>query len=68
MTTENNLKNEATEAPLPISECPANKKTVDSSFDEVVICDECGDSLWDAVLAQDEKANAIQHVCKIPMR
>lgn len=33
---------------------------------EVVLCDECGDSLWDAVLAQDEKNSALQHVCKIP--
>ncbi len=42
------------------------KKPLQTATIEVVLCDECGDSLWDAVLAQDEKNSALQQVCKIP--
>ena len=33
--------------------------------DQIVIPDECGDSLWDAVLAQQEQAHDIKNISGI---
>jgi hypothetical protein len=41
-----------------------NKKTASEkiSIEEAIIYDECGDTLWDAVLAQDEKNASINNL------
>ena len=68
MTTENNSKKEITEAALPVTGNSETKNNAGPGADEVVICDECGDTLWDKVLTQEDEANALNHVCKIPVR
>ena len=59
MATKNDSNKTLTEALLPEADQPQK--------DAVVICDECGDSLWDAVLAQEGKQAVLKAVCKLPL-
>ncbi len=53
-SVSNNKKESVLVSPLSVE---LSKNSNESSSEEVVIYDECGDTLWDRVLAQEDKTN-----------
>jgi len=45
-----------------IEKTASEKILIDEVIEEVIIYDECGDTLWDPVLAQDEKNASIKNL------
>ena len=45
------------------SESNSSENNKSQETKEVYLCDECGDSMWDAVLAQEDKDSQIGHIC-----
>jgi len=41
-------------------------RNVEKSGEEIYIPDECGDTMWDAVLAQQDKVKAFENTDKTP--
>ena len=59
MEQTNTVVNAAAEE---IEKTASEKILVDEVIEEVIIYDECGDTLWDPVLAQDEKNTSINNL------
>lgn len=54
---ENNLIKNIASVPGHDAKAPAKSTFTDTAVAEIFICDECGDTLWDAVLAQENKTS-----------
>ncbi len=57
------------EKPASPAETSADKKDISATqlTEPVFICDECGDTMWEAVLAQEVLSNPPGNACPVPL-
>ncbi len=59
---ENSLKNNPGQGTVSSLSIELSKISAEPAKEEIVIYDECGDTMWDDVLAQEDKANQLKKV------